>query len=104
MKKLTKKFKRDWVKALRSGKYKQGQRTLLRDNKYCCLGVACVVAGVKNVPRSPVISEFSKRLSVLPEILKGGINYNRVVNKLVDMNDVRRKSFNEIADWIEENL
>jgi len=30
-----------WVKALRSGKYKQGKEALRRDNKFCCLGVAC---------------------------------------------------------------
>ena len=31
-----------WVKALRSGKYKQGVCALhTSDNKYCCLGVLC---------------------------------------------------------------
>lgn len=32
-----------WVKALRSGKYHQAKRSLRRDNRYCCLGVACDV-------------------------------------------------------------
>lgn len=37
-------IKKLWVKALRSGKYKQGIGQLRRDNgepKFCCLGVLC---------------------------------------------------------------
>lgn len=36
-----------WVKALRSGKYKQGQGKLYRDgnDSYCCLGVLCKISG-----------------------------------------------------------
>jgi hypothetical protein len=34
---------RKWVKALRSGKYKQTSGTLKDDVGYCCLGVACDV-------------------------------------------------------------
>lgn len=34
-----------WVEELRSGKYKQGKRQLLTRDSYCCLGVACLVAG-----------------------------------------------------------
>lgn len=30
-----------WIKALESGEYKQGRDYLLRNEKYCCLGVAC---------------------------------------------------------------
>jgi hypothetical protein len=33
-----------WVKALKSGKFKQGQSKLQRDNKFCCLGVLCKIA------------------------------------------------------------
>ena len=33
-----------WCEALRSGEFKQGQRRLCQDNKYCCLGVACHLA------------------------------------------------------------
>ena len=34
---------RKWIKALRSGRYKQGRKRLRTGNKYCCLGVACKV-------------------------------------------------------------
>jgi hypothetical protein len=37
-----------WVKALRSGKYKQGTKVLRSaDNAFCCLGVLCAVAGMR---------------------------------------------------------
>jgi len=33
-----------WIKALQSGEYKQTRGTLVKNDKYCCLGVACSVA------------------------------------------------------------
>lgn len=38
------------AKALESGKYKQGKHTLKDEtgNKYCCLGVACEINGVRS--------------------------------------------------------
>lgn len=48
MTKLPKDFKDQWVSALRSGKYQQGKGYLrLTDNRFCCLGVACDLLGVK---------------------------------------------------------
>lgn len=39
--------KEAWIKALRSGKYKQGQRRLrTNDGKFCCLGVLCDISGL----------------------------------------------------------
>lgn len=38
---------RKWVKALRSGKYKQAKYVLHDGEGYCCLGVVCVLAGMK---------------------------------------------------------
>lgn len=35
------------VAALRSGKYKQGVNALHQDDTFCCLGVACDIAGAK---------------------------------------------------------
>lgn len=39
-----------WLQALRSGEYQQGQSYLRRDDKYCCLGVACEVAIAHGIP------------------------------------------------------
>jgi len=39
---MNKRIKKKWIKALRSGKYKQGKMVLhSTDNKFCCLGVLC---------------------------------------------------------------
>lgn len=38
--------RRKWVKALRSGEYKQGKNMLRNGDKFCCLGVACNISGV----------------------------------------------------------
>lgn len=55
--KMNPKVKRKWVKALRSGKYKQGTGMLkvTRDNDeplYCCLGVLCEVAVGEGIVKS----------------------------------------------------
>ena len=39
--KYNKKDIRKWIKALRSGKYKQGKASLQSAEGFCCLGVAC---------------------------------------------------------------
>lgn len=114
--KLPEDFKKRWVEALRSGEYKQGENTLLRDGKFCCLGVACVVAGVQDINSvcSYGFIEFdpANKPEVLkvPDILRGD---TPVTNVLASLNDGRdeqgtsedkKKSFNEIADYIEKNL
>lgn len=40
---MNKRIKKLWIKALRSGKYKQGQNFLRSNGTYCCLGVLCDV-------------------------------------------------------------
>lgn len=38
----------EWIEALESGRYPQGQKRLRSiDNRFCCLGVGCEVAGIK---------------------------------------------------------
>lgn len=38
---MNKRIKKMWIKALRSGEYKQGKGYLRQDGEYCCLGVLC---------------------------------------------------------------
>jgi hypothetical protein len=105
-----------WVEALRSGKYKQGQRYLNRDNKFCCLGVLCEV--LKIAPTDGTVKGTSKRyagcVSTLPiEAMKAsglnsalGVYNSRECLSLIHEND-SGKTFTEIADIIEkewENL
>lgn len=37
----------EWLEALESGAYEQGKDCLNKDNKFCCLGVACDILSKK---------------------------------------------------------
>lgn len=107
-------IKQKWVKALRSGKYKQG-RGMLRnnDNEFCCLGVLCDLFDQSRwIKRENGYSyKYGKGLSKgyassnLPEDIfkKIGLSWYQE-DILINMNDNRRMSFDEIADWIEERV
>lgn len=95
---MNKTIKKKWLTALRSGKYKQAYGQLKLGDCYCCLGVLCVVAGIK-------ISEYGD-----DEIEGDYTNiYKALKNKdmastLWRMNDTENKTFSEIANYIEVNL
>lgn len=100
--KLPTEFKEKWIAALVSGEYEQGKEHLCVNDKYCCLGIACVVSGAKmtvdlgewgtipslrqteNVPRQLIVNED-------------------LIRTLYEMND-SGITFPEIANWINENL
>ena len=104
------KFKEKWVAALRSGKYKQDKdQGLLEtdDGKFCCLGVACKVAGIGNNEKNDYLLsqswvEDTKNFKIkgVPKVLKED---GELPTRLAEMND-EGKSFKFIATWIEENL
>lgn len=117
---LPKAFKRKWVAALRSGKYRQGNGYLkvkAQDEngksvtEYCCLGVAGEIAGCK----IPVKKELGmlvpgcgiKGLSKAPKVLIGEPNEDdgrqRLPGRLANMND-DGQSFKSIATWIDKHL
>lgn len=110
---MQKDIKVKWVKALRSGRYKQCSETL-RDTydgkKYCCLGVLCNVIdyrgwGKQDLDDSVYVYKESVGESVLPRKLREEVGITEVQqNKLVKMNDDDGKNFKEIANWIEKNL
>lgn len=113
-------IKEKWVKALRSGAYRQGSEAFrLRSPQfgieYCCLGVLCEISG----------SEWKEGIGphINGECLVGcpgdegfgslGLSYfglnDATQRELISMNDgfgdeCTRKSFPEIADYIEKNL
>jgi hypothetical protein len=112
---LPKEFATKWLKALRSGDYKQDSGGLYDgySGGYCCLGVACRIEYpihyLKNNSGSDGYAgliEKSKHhlkfdLKKIPKELKGG---NTLVDKLTRLNDDENYSFKEIADWIEDNV
>ena len=117
---LPKKFKTDWINALRSTHYKQGagnlrnQDNLTDEVTYCCLGVACDVAGVDldYVTGEEWIGVGNLHdFDLVPDQLHGEGEENELVETLSSMNDNTCSnnsnhvfSFNEIADWINNNI
>lgn len=98
--KLEPEFKAKWVAALRSGEYKQGFCFLHNraNNSYCCLGVACKLAGVES-SRNQYITGVS--LDKIPYWLQGNVGIPYI---LANLNDEQQKTFPEISDYIEQNL
>jgi hypothetical protein len=117
-------FKKAWIKALKSGDYIQGTGTLREqkeitptgNNKisYCCLGVACIVAGI---PEEFIDGEWIEYqqdgfdYEKVPEVLHGVADSNELAKVLSEMNDNCNNeenrhefSFNDIADWIDDNI
>lgn len=115
-------IKRRWIEALTSGEYEQGTGWLLREDKYCCLGVLCDLAvkdgvihlydtidsdgsrifgreGDNNTTILPVAVKEWAGLDVTdPEVQDGD-----EVNDLTEMNDGGSPFF-EIASAIEASL
>ena len=121
MKKTNKKI---WVRALRSGQYKQGSGYLCRDGKYCCLGVAFDVLvddnwhrelsysniwGVTGTERlmsidDKVLTEsYTDECMLTREVLDKIQLSQKHADKLAQMNDTGA-TFEDIASWIEKNI
>lgn len=118
-----------WTDALRSGEYSQGKGHLCATRKgetqYCCLGVACEVyqKNVRPLETSDIdnLKFFEGEGGVLPEIVAEWLDVTKsgqfeiandeeripslpqssIFNHLTRMNDDCGKSFNEIADLID---
>ncbi len=120
MEKLPEDFKKRWLEALRSGKYRKGRKRLytpkgyndekeMDDDEYCCLGVAAVICGVRkeglfddDVPQL-FIHEFFGSAGIVPPVLCGGTKENYIVDRLVDLND-NNAGWEPVIDFIEKTL
>jgi hypothetical protein len=91
---VKKQLRDEWVKALRSGEYKQCRGTLYDYNKtaFCCLGVLSEIAEARGEGKQ----SFQEMI--------GGLDPTNTPGKLVDMNDAHGATFAAIADWIEANV
>lgn len=123
-------LKSQWVHALRSGKYPQGQGALLQYTQkdtemrsavgYCCLGVACVAVldGELNATGDEFSAADGRYFDSEGLHFVEGTDYadsyseyllgmdEAAAAHLIDMNDNEEtpSDFNTIADWIEANL
>jgi hypothetical protein len=123
--KLRPEVKQAWVLALRSGDYQQGEGTLCDVNWdhepsfWCCLGVLAdqlelpFVINDDERARGYYVpgSTGPRYLGFLPGaaaslVLADGAEagFEALMSKLVNLNDVEKLSFDEIADWVEANL
>lgn len=101
---MNQEYKLRWIYALRSGNYKQGFGALVEEQEgdsvgYCCLGVLNSLLPEVLQRKNPKSEGF---LSSGAEKEVGVDEY--VQSTLVGFNDSDRKSFAQIADWIEKNL
>ena len=115
---MNKQIKNRWVKALRSGKYRQAHGMLYSAGSkgYCCLGVLCAVQGddpaewdCKNEQEVEEMLVVNK----VPKYLAAGL-YTLEMKDLANRNDdgvilntgrhYDPHSFDEIADFVEHNL
>jgi len=110
---MIKKVKELWIKALRSGKFKQGTGRLFDGDGYCCLGVlASVVDPSKKCwddeDSAFLVADDSEFFSVTDAKQQrksvGQPLSNDLIDALVNLNDIEEASFSEIADYIEENV
>lgn len=109
---MNKQIKKDWVKALRSGKYRQAQEQLRVGGKFCCLGVLCDLhrkkVGGKKWDLSTCIPEYSGNDILLPgNVMEwAGLEQDDPTigdQDLSEWNDAG-ESFEKIANLIENNL
>jgi len=113
---MKQKIAEKWVKALRSGKYKQTKHSLKDDNGYCCLGVLCEISGMGEFKKREellknkfyqYITETETDGVVLPALVMSWSGIQSVDGDFRDenltaMNDCGF-SFKKIADIIEKN-
>jgi hypothetical protein len=107
--KLPKVFKKQWLKALKSGDYKQGTGSLIsrnsnQENTYCCLGVAAHMCGSgDSILRCKYFikkGEGLRGISKIPDILKGDSGLPETLAQLNDAED----NFELVIEFIENNL
>lgn len=99
--------KKKWVEALRSNRYNQTRGTLRSpQNCFCVLGVLCDVVDPNGWGSNKGMSKaWRGSMGVIPSKLCSAIHLKgKDAARLMQMNDGERKSFKELADYIENNL
>ena len=121
---MNKEIAKKWVKALRSGKYKQGTNVLhnTRNNTYCCLGVLTDLYQQDRRSKKKKMLDVDDKLDtvsydgaefILPDAVvkwagmktyDGSWDVENGDSNLVYLNDERCCSFKTIANVIEKNV
>ena len=101
---MNKKDAMKWVKALRSGKYKQTKGILKNSKGFCCLGVLCEInQNAKPNALNDSISNFRKMglRSSTGELQDYAPQEWDYPPSLAELNDEYKYNFQEIADVIQ---
>jgi hypothetical protein len=106
---MNKEWKDKWVAALRSDGFEQGTGQLRNaSNQYCCLGVLCRITedAIGEPFKGSYYDDDEDNIGYLPERVASLVLFNDASAHydLVELNDSKRKNFNEIADYIEEHF
>jgi hypothetical protein len=101
-------LKRKWVEALRSGTYHQAVGFLRNEDRFCCLGVLCQIAGLRisshdNNSVFHESGEYTVGYEAITKLLDG-FNYYELAERNDGSNKHHRHTFHEIADYIDANL
>lgn len=112
MSNINKELVKQWVEALRSGKYKQGRKALKnRDNEFCCLGVLCDISREHFVgldwdieeeaePSTSAIYCIAGTIGVLPESILNYVGKETLEDKKVVISSANAK----ISDLVKKYL
>lgn len=119
--KLEKSFKRRFLTALRSGKYKQTKEVLFNQSSggFCCLGVMCSLKGIKKSELEGVgfpqdVRSFDDAFNIDPtthDFFHGMNNedawkvpYRGRMRSLNELNDLEGLTFKQIANIIDRSV
>ena len=106
-------LKKEWIEALRGGTYRQGGGSLRKQGfdgtSFCCLGVLCEMSDEIEWNGTRYIHagvDFTTSLSASLNHEYGldievGLNNVVLFDHLINMNDIQKKNFDEIADYLE---
>ena len=128
---MYKEIRDEWVAALRSGKYAQTRGKLRKADGYCCLGVLCDIRSDvtwsdtdedEDVPQIAMYTgddtwvpssnelpgELASAIGLSDRLMwEGPAELGHLLSteeKLMRLNDYDHLSFEEIANWIEQNI
>jgi hypothetical protein len=115
-----KEIKKQWLKDLRSGSYRQCQGSLCEQGtkntkaKYCCLGV--LARSIQKIEALPIETKpdcggmnlaykDEDEDGTLPDKLVKDLGLKpQAITDLINMNDEEGAEFKKIADFVEKNL
>ena len=100
---LPQEFRKKWINALESKKYQQTTEVLCDEYGFCAIGVALIAAGNVPIDRIKDVSNINKDLINdynLPFIS----DCDEILDCIIELNDTEKNTFEEIADWIEDNV